>query len=122
MNEENKSTKTVQEPRTQNNPKPEEMYLKLSIDANASKENSNVIEAHVTADISCDKEFAINAILGVMEEHSSLCHIIMGAAAQHASKGVKKIFAELDKDIKDIVDEIKKSRTEATEQPAEPNV
>ena len=123
MDTTNKSTETVKNQSTESNPKPEEYYFKFGIDAKVSDGNPNAIATHVSADMSCDEVFAINVLLGVMDEHPEVKRIILKAAGAYASKGIKKFISLMSDDLKQTIEEIEKEiNDKKNQEPAEPNV
>ena len=123
MDTTNKSTETVKNQSTESNPKPEEYYFKFGIDAKVSDGNPNAIATHVSADMSCDEVFAINVLLGVMDEHPEVKRIILKAAGAYASKGIKKFMSSMTNDLKRTLEEVEKEIiANKKDETAEPNV
>lgn len=88
-----------------------------------SDNNPNAIATHVSADMSCDEVFAINVLLGVMDEHPEVKRIILKAAGAYASKGIKKFISLMSDDLKQTIEEIEKEiNDKKNQEPAEPNV
>ena len=67
--------------------------------------------------------FAINVLLGVMDEHPEVKRIILKAAGAYASKGIKKFISLMSDDLKQTIEEIENEiNDKKNQEPAEPNV